>query len=258
MKVGIFNIRTTHPNAGSEQSEQLDDQQMNFVPAPAAPETRPQPPSPHPSASTRTRNKKSRRKNRNLSESNLMDNEQTALVPSTTPTEHISPPRQPAENHSLSFGNKHRVTIKDFPGALVKGFSGRRLDRRAMTVSKFVRVDSKQLEENNNLYGEENDGGWISTLNSLRSLLPESAALYLLRNHLHLGVVDPNTYLQGASEIIATTLVVCWITTLIFNPKVIFDNPLRDRLGYSDLCVGWDTMPANVLGSVGTCVCYLC
>ena len=33
---------------------------------------------------------------------------------------------------------------------------------------------------------------------------------------------------------------------------------MKDRLGYNDLCIGWDTLPANVIGIVGTAVgCHL-
>ena len=63
---------------------------------------------------------------------------------------------------------------------------------------------------------------------------------------------DPNTFLQGATEILTATMISCWIITLIFNPQVIDDNPLKDRLGYNDFCVGWDVMPASIVGSIGT------
>lgn len=69
---------------------------------------------------------------------------------------------------------------------------------------------------------------------------------------------DPNTYLQASGEVIATTLVICWILSFIFNPDVFQHNPLKERLGYNDLCVGWDTMPANIIGVAGTTIgCYL-
>lgn len=201
------------------------------------------------------------------------ENEHTALVPPTASTEleeeqqSRSAARQDDVHENSSDlkpklqSRKHlQMSLTNFPVAVANVFSGKRLNSRYMTLSKFVPVDRaallKTLNDEESIVGsvvdaKEQHEGCFAPIHYLISLLPNSAALYLLRNFLNLNAVDPNTYLQAASEIIATTLGFCWVLTAIFNTSAIFDNPLRKRLGYSDLCVGWDTVPANVVGSIG-------
>jgi hypothetical protein len=31
----------------------------------------------------------------------------------------------------------------------------------------------------------------------------------------------------------------------LFNPDVVDHNPIKDRVGYNNACVGWDTAPAS-------------
>lgn len=37
---------------------------------------------------------------------------------------------------------------------------------------------------------------------------------------------------------------VTWTITFFFNHKMLEENPLRDRVGYNNMCVGWDAPPA--------------
>mmetsp|Transcript_18130 Transcript_18130/g.56610 ORF Transcript_18130/g.56610 Transcript_18130/m.56610 type:complete len:263 (-) Transcript_18130:127-915(-) len=56
--------------------------------------------------------------------------------------------------------------------------------------------------------------------------------------------VQPDDYLAATSELIFLSLAVAWIITWFTNPQVIASNPLKDRIGYNNPCVGWDDPPA--------------
>lgn len=142
---------------------------------------------------------------------------------------------------------KNRMTITNFPAALANGIRGKRLAKRMMTISKFIKVSSEDFL----IDDEEKEG---SNDNAEDCQFPELALVFFLKTR-QWDIVDPNRYLQAASEVISVTLAICWIITLILNPQCILNNPLKDRLGYSDLCVGWDVYPANVVGCIGTCIC---
>jgi len=75
------------------------------------------------------------------------------------------------------------------------------------------------------------------------------ALLYLLKNLLSEDL-HPMTYLKAAGEGLFVTLLLSWILTWIFNPDVPGNNPLLTRLGYNNLCVGWDTPPAQYLAAI--------
>ena len=64
-------------------------------------------------------------------------------------------------------------------------------------------------------------------------------------------VINPTVYYKASGNILGITLVVCWLISMAYNPSVFEDNPLLDRLGYNDFCVGWDTAPARYFGIVG-------
>ena len=71
--------------------------------------------------------------------------------------------------------------------------------------------------------------------------------------------IPPVLYLKAAGESLFLTLLISWIITFIFRPDVILDNPLKARLGYNNLCVGWDVAPANYVAAVlWIWVAYLC
>jgi uncharacterized membrane protein (GlpM family) len=66
-----------------------------------------------------------------------------------------------------------------------------------------------------------------------------------LRKNMKSAVMDPCIYLKAMGEVLGIALVVGWIITGIFRREVIESNPIKDRLGYNNLCVGWDQPPAS-------------
>lgn len=161
-----------------------------------------------------------------------------------------------------------RLTVARFGSLFKKKLTGKDHgsfhERRKLRVSRFVRISVNE----GNVDNEEENNDLLEKIKSYPPLLQklirelnlmtvESAALFLWRDPEN-TIQDPNTYLQASGEVIATTLVICWILSFIFNPDVFQHNPLKERLGYNDLCVGWDTMPANIIGVAGTTIgCYL-
>jgi hypothetical protein len=59
------------------------------------------------------------------------------------------------------------------------------------------------------------------------------------------GCVVPERYLEAAGETFILMLLVSWALTAAFNPAILADNKLRDRVGYNNLCVGFDSPPAR-------------
>ena len=59
------------------------------------------------------------------------------------------------------------------------------------------------------------------------------------------GTVVPERYLEATGECFILMLLVSWILTYLFNPDVIENNPLKSRVGYNNMCVGFDTPPAR-------------
>jgi len=70
------------------------------------------------------------------------------------------------------------------------------------------------------------------------------------------GVVQPETYLTAAGELLALMFAVVWLVSLIFNPGVVHDNPIAANLGYNNFCVGLDTQPAKSPGLILFVACY--
>jgi len=70
------------------------------------------------------------------------------------------------------------------------------------------------------------------------------------------GVVQPETYLVAAGELLAFMFAVVWILSIIFNPGVVDSNPIKLKLGYNNFCVGLDTQPAKSPGLILFVVCY--
>lgn len=83
-----------------------------------------------------------------------------------------------------------------------------------------------------------------STLERINAPEYKSGVVYLWKN-LTGDVMDPNVYLKAAGETLALALAIGWIVSLIFVPDYIKSNPLKDRLGYNNVCVGWDLPPAS-------------
>jgi len=82
-----------------------------------------------------------------------------------------------------------------------------------------------------------------------------STLLALLKNPM-LEWIHPIMYLKAAGDLLAIVLLISWILTFIFNPVIVKDNPLLERLGYNNLCVGWDTPPASFVASVLYMFCF--
>lgn len=155
-----------------------------------------------------------------------------------------------------------RVTVSNFGKNFVSHLFGSETEeekKRQMRMSKFILVVDDAFHE------DEDEEGQVSAMaqdTKQRGLLAEfldevkaaESALWFLWKLPENKTQDPNTYLQAATEVIALTLALSWILTFIFNPNVIASNPLLDRLGYNNVCVGWDTFPANIVGVVGTSI----
>ena len=75
-------------------------------------------------------------------------------------------------------------------------------------------------------------------------------ALPLLVKNITLDEIPPVLYLKAVGELFAIALGISWIITIIFVPDIINDNPLKARLGYNNVCVGWDMPPANTFAAV--------
>mmetsp|Transcript_58460 Transcript_58460/g.136027 ORF Transcript_58460/g.136027 Transcript_58460/m.136027 type:complete len:275 (-) Transcript_58460:241-1065(-) len=70
-------------------------------------------------------------------------------------------------------------------------------------------------------------------------------ALLSVYKALRNGLYNPEDYAAAAGELLVFALLICWFLTYLFNPEIIAKNPLKDRVGYNNLCVGWDTYPAR-------------
>ena len=55
----------------------------------------------------------------------------------------------------------------------------------------------------------------------------------------------PERYLEAAGECFILMIGVSWALTMAFNPDVTRDNKLLDRVGYNNMCVGFDSPPAR-------------
>ena len=77
-----------------------------------------------------------------------------------------------------------------------------------------------------------------------------SMALPLLVKNITLDEIPPVLYLKAVGECFSLALGISWIITLIFAPDIVQNNPLKTRLGYNNVCVGWDMKPANTFAAV--------
>jgi len=62
-------------------------------------------------------------------------------------------------------------------------------------------------------------------------------------------VLNPEDYSGAVGELFAVVIAMSWTLTLIFEPDIVKKNVLRDRLGYNNVCVGFDAYPANVFAA---------
>lgn len=65
----------------------------------------------------------------------------------------------------------------------------------------------------------------------------------------------PEAFLKAAGEMLFVLILTCWILTAIFNPDIFHDNPMIVRIGYNNLCIGFDSPPATYVGMVLFCPC---
>ncbi len=68
-------------------------------------------------------------------------------------------------------------------------------------------------------------------------------------------LMNPEDYMKAAGEALALLFAVVWIVTFAAGPTYHGDvvwvaNPLKDRIGYNNLCVGFDTRPAVYFAQV--------
>ena len=77
-----------------------------------------------------------------------------------------------------------------------------------------------------------------------------SFGLPYLFNNMDADVVDPAIFLKASGELLFLALSLSWIITAIFRPEIIRSNPLKDRMGYNNFCVGWDLPPASYIASL--------
>jgi len=64
------------------------------------------------------------------------------------------------------------------------------------------------------------------------------------------GFIDPNDYRIATYEILVLMVLVGWGLTISFRPDIVNSNPLKDRMGYNHMCVGFDATPANEICAV--------
>lgn len=62
--------------------------------------------------------------------------------------------------------------------------------------------------------------------------------------------LHPEDYLKAAGEMLFFLFAVSWALTLMFNPDLVANNPLKDRIGYNNVCVGFDSAPAVYVAQV--------
>ncbi|CAE7172060.1 KIN10 [Symbiodinium pilosum] len=62
-------------------------------------------------------------------------------------------------------------------------------------------------------------------------------------------VLNPEDYAAASGELLVIAMVLSWILTYFFAPEIIKDNELKRRVGYNNLCVGWDEAPAKYVAA---------
>mmetsp|Transcript_93590 Transcript_93590/g.260583 ORF Transcript_93590/g.260583 Transcript_93590/m.260583 type:complete len:274 (+) Transcript_93590:86-907(+) len=77
-----------------------------------------------------------------------------------------------------------------------------------------------------------------------QAIMPD---LWTLLRRVRKDHYTPEEYAGAGGELLILTVVVCWALTFIFNPATIESNSLKDRVGYNNLCVGWDSFPARAV-----------
>mmetsp|Transcript_47248 Transcript_47248/g.135406 ORF Transcript_47248/g.135406 Transcript_47248/m.135406 type:complete len:229 (+) Transcript_47248:69-755(+) len=59
----------------------------------------------------------------------------------------------------------------------------------------------------------------------------------------------PELYASAGGELLVVAMLLSWALTAVYRPDTIASNPLQDRVGYNNLCVGWDMAPARYVAA---------
>jgi len=59
----------------------------------------------------------------------------------------------------------------------------------------------------------------------------------------------PEHYGGAGGELLVLAMIISWCLTLISDQHFVHHNPLKDRVGYNNLCVGWDEPPARYVAA---------
>jgi len=62
-------------------------------------------------------------------------------------------------------------------------------------------------------------------------------------------ILNPEDYAAAGGELLVIAMVLSWVLTYIYDPDIIKDNQLKRRVGYNNLCVGWDMAPAKYVAA---------
>jgi len=60
---------------------------------------------------------------------------------------------------------------------------------------------------------------------------------------------NPETYASAGGELLVLAMAISWALTYFFDNQLIHHNELRKRVGYNNLCVGWDEAPAKLVAA---------
>mmetsp|Transcript_24477 Transcript_24477/g.64590 ORF Transcript_24477/g.64590 Transcript_24477/m.64590 type:complete len:292 (-) Transcript_24477:121-996(-) len=80
------------------------------------------------------------------------------------------------------------------------------------------------------------------------TILSHSRLLGVLKDmQSHDKHFNPEVLLGAVAELLATTMVVSYGITAVFNPEQLSDNPIYRMVGYNNPCVFWDAKPALIV-----------
>jgi len=71
-----------------------------------------------------------------------------------------------------------------------------------------------------------------------------------LRDNADTFIVNPRDYISAASEVLGICACISWLLAIASGAEHIKNNPLKDRLGYNNVCVAWDAPPAIYVAPV--------
>jgi len=69
-------------------------------------------------------------------------------------------------------------------------------------------------------------------------------------SHEHCVITyNPEDFAAAGGELLVIAMLISWFLTYFFNPSIIESNELKARVGYNNLCVGWDSAPARYVAA---------